>query len=204
LIAAKDWKQGDYQLWRISLPTGEVNRLTNDLNGYFRLSSTADSYALITVQRSALHSIWLAPNGQAALAKQLTSDAEHYDGLAWTQDDKIVYASDASGESKIWIMDAKGRDHKQLTHSQKYDHSPIVSSDSRSLFFLACESRARRACDIWRIDRDGSNLKQLTNGTHVIDIQRTPDGGWIVYTAPSQTQWSTLWKVAVDGANPNN
>ena len=38
------------QIWQISYPGDETRKITNDLNNYRRLSLTADSSAIVTVQ----------------------------------------------------------------------------------------------------------------------------------------------------------
>ncbi len=138
LMAAKNRGSGDYQLWRLSYPGGDARRITNDLNSYVRLSMTADSRALVTVQETAASSIWLAPNGKTAAARQLTADAGHYQGLSWTANGQIVYAADIAGESNIWIMDADGKNRKQLTQGDRLNHRPVASPDAAICFsFLA-------------------------------------------------------------------
>src|SRR3989442_772483 len=61
------------QLWHISYPGGEVRKITNDLNNYNRLSLTADSSALVTVQTEGEMNLWVAPQGDAGRARQISS-----------------------------------------------------------------------------------------------------------------------------------
>jgi Tol biopolymer transport system component/DNA-binding winged helix-turn-helix (wHTH) protein len=196
LMAGKNRQTRDYQLWWLSYPGGEVHRVTNDLNSYGRLSITPDSRALVTVQETASSSIWFAAKGETASATQLTSNVGRHGGVAWNPNGRILYADDTVGESNIWIMDADGKNRTQLTHGDQFHHHPAVSPDGRYLFFVACQSDD---CDIWRTDSNGAHPKRLTNGSHVHDLHCTPDGKWIVYTSPGSAQWSTLWRVAVDG-----
>ena len=60
-------------------------------------------------------------------------------------------------------------------------------------------SRAGKA-NIWRMDIDGGNPKQLTNdGGFFPDV--SPDGRWVIYTVlvPGEAR---LWKVSIDGGEP--
>src|SRR5204863_6691350 len=81
---------GDYpQIWLVSYPGGEATRITHDLTSYRGLSLTADSNTLATVQDERISNIWVAPNGDAGRARQITSGAGRIDGtngLAWTPD----------------------------------------------------------------------------------------------------------------------
>jgi Tol biopolymer transport system component len=51
------------------------------------------------------------------------------------------------------------------------------------------------------MDADGSNVKQLTRGTHESNAQLTPDGRWVIY-ASWLTGKPTIWKVSIDGGEP--
>ena len=54
---------------------------------------------------------------------------------------------------------------------------------------------------LWRIDADGTNAKQLTQGGDE-DLPRfTPDGKWVVYHSINQARYS-IRKVAIDGGEP--
>src|SRR5687767_9999063 len=102
--------------------------MTSIVNG---LTLTADSAMLVTVQEVQAAHIWLAPEGESGRAKQITSRAGKYFGGSWTRDGKLVYASDATGNWDIWIMDPDGVDGRQLTVNAKANLLPSVSPDGR-------------------------------------------------------------------------
>ena len=197
-MAGKEPNGGEFQLWKVGYPLGETSRVTSDLNGYFRVSQAAVAGRVVTAQESASQSIWVAANGEAGKAKAITSGAAHYDGLAWTPEGRLVYASDETGEWKIWTADGEGNERKQLTRGTKEDHYPVVSTDGRKVYYVSCDGHYR-GCDLWKMESDGKNARQLTQGSEVQGLQVTPDDEWIVYTAPGATRWSTLWKVPVEG-----
>jgi Tol biopolymer transport system component len=53
--------------------------------------------------------------------------------------------------------------------------------------------------NVWRMNSDGGNSRQLTNGNGEKFPSCSSDGKWVVYT--SVDDW-TLWKVSVDGGEP--
>lgn len=183
------------QVWHLLRETGEVRRVTNDLNNYSGVSLTADSGRLVTVQSGTVANVWLAPNGEAGRATQVTSgisNREGRDGVAWTPDGRIVYVSKASGSDDIWIMNADGSGRVQLTSDSGINSHPAVSPDGRTIVFTSTRSGSPH---IWRMDLDGANAKQLTSGSGENYPQFTPDGGQVVYTlfAGKPTLWrSTL------------
>jgi TolB protein len=54
--------------------------------------------------------------------------------------------------------------------------------------------------NVWRMDADGGNVKQLTSGASEWDPNISPDGKWIIYQKFENT--STLWKVSIEGGTP--
>jgi eukaryotic-like serine/threonine-protein kinase len=73
------------QIWYVAYPSGEVRRITNDLNKYFGVSLTGDSNALVTVQSETSSSIYVAPQGATGTVRRITSGSgtgEVYTGLS--------------------------------------------------------------------------------------------------------------------------
>ena len=108
IITAEDQSLAPYQIWHVDYPDGRARRITNDLNSYLGLSLAADASALVTIESESLSNIWIAPGADAKRAVQIRSGASEHYGLAWTPDGKIVYASVASGNPDIWMMDSDG------------------------------------------------------------------------------------------------
>jgi serine/threonine protein kinase len=200
LLHAAERGSASSQIWHISYPGGEVRKITNDLNNYNRLSLTADSSTLVTIQTEGASSVWVAPEAEAVRARQIS--AGRYDGqggLVWMTGGKIVHASRESGLMDIWTMDQDGKNPKQLTKHAGDNTSPCATADGRYIVFTSTRSRATRS--IWRMDADGGNLKQLTEGPGDLFPQSSPDGRWVVFH--SQRSGSLrVWKVSIDGGEP--
>ena len=154
------------QIWQISYPGDETRKVTNDLNNYSRLSLTADSSAIVTVQTEGASTIWVAPQGDASRATQISSG--RYDGqlgLSWMPGGKIAYTSRESGLTDIWSMGQDGKDQKQLTAHAATNLDPWATPDGRYIIFMSTRRGASSNLrSIWRMDTDGGNLKQLTGG----------------------------------------
>ncbi|HKA23303.1 MAG TPA: protein kinase, partial [Blastocatellia bacterium] len=105
-------------IWYVSYPGGETHRLTADLNNYSSVSLTADSGRFVAVQSGTTSNIWVVPATDTGRATQITGGAgqrDGWNGLAWTTDDKIIYASKASGNDDLWITNKDGSNQSQLT-----------------------------------------------------------------------------------------
>ncbi len=186
------------QLWRLSLPDGNARRLTNDLNSYDSLSLTADASNLVMLQKEDSLNLWVAPNGDASRAKQLhrTAKDDGERGLAWTPDDKIVYASTVGGSNALWLTDVNGGGRKQLDLSNGWQ--PAVSADGRWLAFISTRAGHN---DVWLMELGGGGLKQFTNDTNTSHPGFTPDGKWVVFAYRLANKIS-VWKKPVDGGAP--
>jgi eukaryotic-like serine/threonine-protein kinase len=179
------------QVWHLSYPGGEARKITNDLNNYAGISLNADSSVLVTVQENQATDIWVAPDGDAGRATRFTSVSSNLDGLdgvRWTPDGKIVFNSTAGGREGIWIMEADGKNRKQLTTDETVDYGPSVSTDGRYVVFTSERTGAPAG---WRMDIDGSNPKKL------IGFGGQAGDGWVVYGDKG-----SLWKAPIDGGEP--
>jgi Tol biopolymer transport system component len=120
-------------------------------------------------------------------ARQITQGGrklDGYNGVAWTNDGRITYTSTAGGSHDIWIMEADGTGQKQLTgatdgNANQNQLYQSVSPDGRYILFTS--DRVSGVPHIWRMDSNGGNLKQLTNGAGEGLQQVTPDGRSVVY-----------------------
>jgi serine/threonine protein kinase len=199
LITVAEESVSPIQIWFLSYPEGQAQRVTNDSNDYRDLSLTADSHTLVSVQHSRLVTMWVAPNADSNRALQITSGVGWTYGLAWTPDNRIVYSTMASGKLDLWTMASDGTDKVQLTNDAGSNYHPAVSSDGKTIFF---SSSRTGPFSIWRMDVDGNNQKQLTDTSSDIHPYPTPDGLWVVFQRGGGGGGRpTLWKVPVDGGN---
>ena len=198
IVIAREQPSFPVQVWRLSYPSGEAQRITNDFNNYLGVSLTADATALVTLQHEATSHIWIAPEADVNRAKEITTGTGREDGavnISWTPDGNIVYESTASGSRHIWIMNMDGSDQRQLTEGNHDNQAQDVSPDGRYLVFT---SNRTGVFHLWRMNIDGSNLKQLTNGPGELYPFFSPDGRWVLFSDPSLS-W---WKVPADGGEP--
>ncbi len=190
------------QIWGLSYPQGVARKITADLNDYADVSLTANSQSLAAVRFERLINIWIAPGGDASLAKQVTSGSGREDGvrgLAWTPDGRILYRSIAGGHPDIWLMTADGGGNRQLSAGARNNVDLAVSSDGR---YVVWGSNRTGIFNIWRMELDGSNPKQLTHSSGEWFPLYSPDGNWLVYRAYSAGLVNSLWKLPLDGGAP--
>ena len=199
VVTAQDESVGNSQIWHVSYPNGQVRRISNDVNSYHTVSIAQDGRSLVTTQFEDVKNIWLLPDADINRAKQITSG--RYDGskgIDWTSDGRIVFASDVSGNSDIWIVDQDGANLKRLTTDSNVDVAPAVSPDGRYIVFVSNRAGVEH---IWRMGLDGTEQRQLTDGRVERNPKFSPDSKWVVYNAWESGK-ATAWRVPIEGGVP--
>jgi Tol biopolymer transport system component len=145
--------------------------------------------------------MWIVPNGDMNRARQITSGSGRYLRLRWTPDDRIVYESDAGGGFDIWIMDPDGRNQTRLTANDGNNMMPSVSPDGRYIAYIAVSYNSGGGAGVhrlWRMDIDGGNPKQLTDGPSDNQPAWSGDGKSLLYTSWMNPK-PAIWRVSGDG-----
>ncbi|HZW07281.1 MAG TPA: protein kinase, partial [Phycisphaerales bacterium] len=201
VMVAQAQPRGASQLWHLSHPGGEVRRLSNDFSTYDDVSVTADSSTVVTVQTDRLSNIWVAPGADASRARQITGSRDDgRRGVAWTPDGKLVFSSKVGEYTNIWVADADGNNRKRLTDSTSADQYPSVSPDGRYVVF---ESWRGGGLGVWRVDMDGGEPVQLTQGKGAGLPHCSPDGRWVYFSAVGGGELlRSIWKVLIEGGDP--
>lgn len=205
VITAREAREPYSQIWMLSFADGQVNRLTNDLESYFWLSLSADGRLLVTRQQRIISHLWLLPEGDVKKAKQLTFGEralDGYVGLAWTPDGKIVFSSFANNVTDLYSMSPDGSNRVRLIENAGQDNTdPSIAADASSIIFT---SNRTGSAQIWKMDIDGRNPKQLTFGEEgkerALAGTLSPDGREVFFIKVGAGP-SAIWKMPIDGGD---
>jgi len=154
--------------------------------------------------------------------EQLTDDWGYDAEAIVGPDGRIVYTSQRGGDLDIWVMDADGGNKVQLTDRLGYDGGPWWSADGSMIVWrafypetedeiahyeqlMADHAISPMALQVWVMDADGSNKRQVTdNGAANIGPYFFPDGKRIIYCSnqgdPRGRNFD-LWIIGIDGKN---
>jgi Tol biopolymer transport system component len=153
--------------------------------------------------------------------RRLTS-AQGYDAEATMSVDgrKIVFTSMRDGDLDIYTMDADGTNVKRLTTELGYDGGPFFSRDGKRIVYRANHPQTPEqvekyrkllaenliepnALEIWVMDADGRNKRQVTKlGVASFAPYFTPDGRRVIFSSnyPNiRGRDFNLFVVGVDG-----
>ncbi|MFL5381609.1 MAG: hypothetical protein ACJ8GN_03720 [Longimicrobiaceae bacterium] len=145
--------------------------------------------------------IYTADAGGGSL-RRLTS-SPGYDAEATLSPDgrTIVFTSTRGGDLDIYTMDADGGNVRQLTHELGYDGGPFFSPDGRHIVYRANHPATEReqadyrallgrklvrptTLEIWVMDADGSNKRQVTRlNAASFAPYYLPDGKRIIFSS---------------------
>lgn len=113
--------------------------------------------------------------------KQLTNTPGYDAETTITRDGKkLVFTSKRDGDLDIYAMDANGKNVKRLTDELGYDGGPFWSYDGKQIVYRAYHPQTEKekadyvallkqnlirptVLDIWVMNADGSNKRQVTN-----------------------------------------
>jgi Tol biopolymer transport system component len=194
ILLAKAYGAAFVQVWEL-LRDGTKRTITNDLADYNELSLRSDGGAFVTVQKQTLSRLWMLRKGDTK-PTAITSGTSRYFDLCVSPDDKILYASDASGMADIYEVSTSGGEARQLTSNGQRNYGPAVSPDNRYVVF---HSNRSGGFQIWRVDRDGGSPKQLTFGGESTWATITADSKWVVYQHFESGTPHSLWRVPIEG-----
>jgi serine/threonine protein kinase/dipeptidyl aminopeptidase/acylaminoacyl peptidase len=204
LVNGNEMFNGPTQIWRVSYPSGEVTRVTNDLTKYGTMSFglTSDSTTIVTIATETTSRIWVvSANEGESNARKLTSGKSDGElGLGWTPDGRIVYVAKNGDNEDISISNADGTGQKQLTANADSEFEVHASGDGRYIFFTSYAKGG--VPHIWRADVDGSNAIQFIKGEFGDNVSASsPDGKWLVFQSWRSGSGRT-WKVPAEGGEP--
>jgi Tol biopolymer transport system component len=185
------------QIWLMSVPDGEVRRVTNDLSTYAGLSLSADGKTFVSVRNELRARIWVLDSVGREDARAITTGAaadEGVQGMSWTPDGRLVFTSAAGGNSDIWVMDADGRNRVQLTSDPAHDTWPGITADGRQIIFVSERGGAR---GVWVMRIDGGEQRRLGSAIVGPRPSLSADGRWVFYSSEGKN-----FRIPVEGGNP--
>jgi len=186
------------QIWKVSYPSGTLRRVTHDLNAYDIPTITADGKALSVVESEIDSNLWVAPKASPGQLKQITSTAQGTEGLTtmdWPPGNQIFYNSADGGSFAAWSMNADGSHQQNLT--SPHGANDIDSSACPTGQYIVFDSD-RQGVNLWRINRDGTGLTQLTNGTFDETPSCSPEGKSVIFASLGHGS-PELWRVPIQG-----
>ncbi len=192
----------NFQLYTVAYPSGEISRITNDLNSYGQLSLgiTTDGSALVTIQSSRRSNVWLAPG----LTQE--SEADHLRGRRWRKGGRCRgrqrsrTAPPMQATPRVWMTDTNGANPVQVTPPGDVVDGASLSPDAKYLAYCSLPKSTAQP-NVWLVNTDGSDARRVTNTDRDEMPSFSADGKWIYYNHWKEGKVH-IFKSPVEGGAP--
>jgi Tol biopolymer transport system component/DNA-binding winged helix-turn-helix (wHTH) protein len=139
------------------------------------------------------------PGGEA---HRITAGSNRYlhESLGLTADSSALLAVSFSRASQIWAMDARGDERTaiQLTAGTGDGRAGLAELPDGRVVFIR---RTGEHVDLWQMNADGTEQKQLTTDPPFLEELRATPGGRYLIFASNRAGRSHLFRVDADGKN---
>lgn len=186
----------------VDAATGSQKEITtNKFIDVGRVSWIADgSGVLVNAMEAGANQsqIWLLPY-PAGDAQRVTHDLSDYGGTSLTADSRSLVTVQFDGTSNVWVAPANDLMHgKQITSGKmEGDRGVAWTPDGKIVY----SSIAGGNIDLWIMNADGTNQKQLTSDeAQDYEPHVSPDGRYIVFGS-NRGPLPSVWRMDIDGNN---
>ena len=174
------------QIGAVSYPTGGFRTITNDTNDYVDLRLSGDGHSLVSVLSKTTHSLEMLPGagGPPAAAAPILESRQAIRGFTWTADGEILYPR----ENQLLLRAADGQERSVFVSDPGSPPTmPDVCRDDGSIVFIWPFRNGATTQNVWRINADGTEPRQLTDLPRAFGPTCSPDGQWVAFQSAGQT-----------------
>jgi len=192
VVSAAEAAGTPWQLYLLAYPGGDVRKVTNDPHNYTLISGARDSSLFLTLNIEDDSSVWqVSATGGARPDVKRVIQRKGVSEILWNGAEKFLYTVSDGTHTNLWVQEP-GAPLRQLTFDAD-NFKPVLSVDGRHVVFVSTRSGAM---NIWVMNVDGTQLKQLTSGSYEDVPSVTPDGKWVIYRTGS-----SIRKVSIEGGD---
>ncbi len=151
-------------------------------------SLSADGERLLVTARGEVFSI---PADKGVTKNITRSPGAHDRGAEWSPDGKsIVYISDATGETELYLQDAIGSDPVQLTkNNDTYIRSFVWSPDSKSIVYTDRKNRI----NLLDVSSKQKTVLLQDPAGEPSGVTFSPDSKWLTYSRMESNEFNVVY-----------
>ena len=177
---------------------------TQRWDGVESLAWLRDGSGLVMVaidQKDSAAQLWQLAYPQGGV-RRITADLNDYSGLSLTADSSALVTTRYDQSINLWAVTSRDPDRaQQLTSGfDRQDGANGISWTPEGKIVFSSEASGKQ--EIWLMEPDGRNQKQLTvDAKQGNRLSVSPDGRYIVFVS-SRTGSPNIWRVDIDGSSP--
>jgi serine/threonine protein kinase len=167
-----------HQIGLLGYPGGEYRQLTADTNDYGDLGVTKDGKTIVAIQGKLRFSLSIAPasNPDELHTVPLSTQLSPY-WWNWTNDGRLILPQ----AGMIKVVNPQGEETLVYSDAKHLADMVTVCGTSQSVVFRQIGRSSVSSANLWRMDLNGTNQKQLTSGLNDEAPTCSKDGKWVYY-----------------------
>jgi len=177
----------DLQIWQLDTRSGNASEVAITLRGapaaagFSRLPLNSFGGLALSpdgkkIALTAHGEIWAASAKDGGEAARVTRTGAAESAIAWAPDSKrIVYLSERSGHTNLFLYDFATQTEKQLTRDARNDAAPRFSPDGKQLAFI------RDRMELRTLTIESGEEKLLHSASMFGAVSWSPDGQWVAF-----------------------
>jgi serine/threonine protein kinase len=195
--AGPSWQGG--MLWRVSVSDSEKPLFLASLGktSYYPILSRQGNRIVYQVW-TWNPEIWrVSGRDRSRPAEKLAASTRAEINAQYSSDgSRIVFQSDRSGNSEIWVSNSDGLNPVQLTSLESSSGTPRWFPDGKRVVF---DSQKEGQSEIYVIDTDTRVPRRLTSDpTDDVTPSVSHDGNWVYFSSTRTGRWE-IWRMPAEG-----
>ncbi len=191
--------EGRWQIFSLDLATGKRTRLARSgADDTYPVASPDGAWIVFESTREGSPAIWrMRADGTGA--ERLSEGGRGCTTPCWgAGGSSILYNCSEGGREEIFALDLAARRERPVTKSFWRSILPDVSPDGKQIAF----ARNELGWDVYRMNTDGSEVRQLTSKGGNCRPDWSPGGKRIAYVSDVADGKGDIWTMDADGGNP--
>jgi eukaryotic-like serine/threonine-protein kinase len=186
-----------HQIGYVSYPDGQYRALTEDTNNYGNLGIAKDGKTLVAIQSKLRFSLFIAPANDpdqlrtVPLATQLPLWRWN-----WMPDGRLIVPQSGS----LKAVAPSGEETTLYSDQKHIPDQAAVCGEGRYVVYRQVGGSSGTAANLWRMELNGTNQKQLTSGRNDQEPTCAKDGNWVYYVDNVDSRY--VKRVSVEGGSP--
>lgn len=185
------------QIGYIPYPQGSYRAITADTNDYSHLGISKDGKTIVAIQSRLRYSIGIAPANVPDQLRPLSlaSNATIFK-WGWMADGRLIIPQ--AGDLKAVGLNGS---ESTLFSDPKHipDQAAVCGGGQYVVFRLVGRSSAASA-NLWRVDLNGANQKQISSGLNDQEPHCAREGNWVYFVDNTENRY--VKRVPLDGGSP--
>ena len=185
------------QIGYVSFPGGDYRALTSDTNEYSKLGIAKDGKTIVAIQSKDRFALSIAPAVDPDQLHAIPLQTQIRPWLwNWMPDGRLILPQ--AGNLKA--VAANGDETTLYSDPKHIPDQAAVCGGGRYIVYRQVGGTGGTSANLWRMDLNGTNQKQLTSGRNEQEPSCAKDVNWVYYVDNADNRY--VKRVSVEGGSP--